>query len=152
MTGAPEATPPTSRWSQSLPNQVNDFNDGTVVKFREENAVSQSLPNQVNDFNSSVGWGLEMRFVVAIPSKPGQRLQYDGVCDADDRCPGESQSLPNQVNDFNFERSIDPADAMSVSQSLPNQVNDFNGHHRCPAGAGIGVSQSLPNQVNDFNG
>jgi len=139
--------------SQSLPNQVNDFNHFGLPSDRVSQKASQSLPNQVNDFNRlPMGADRQMRHLVAIPSKPGQRLQYDGVCDADDRCPGESQSLPNQVNDFNFERSIDPADAMSVSQSLPNQVNDFNGHHRCPAGAGIGVSQSLPNQVNDFNG
>jgi len=37
--------------SQSLPNQVNDFN--TLEENRGKNAVelSQSLPNQVNDFN-----------------------------------------------------------------------------------------------------
>jgi len=37
-------------WSQSLPNQVNDFNkeEEKSLTFIE---MSQSLPNQVNDFN-----------------------------------------------------------------------------------------------------
>jgi len=38
--------------------------------------VSQSLPNQVNDFNTALGpWSAGVIKIVAIPSKPGQRLQ-----------------------------------------------------------------------------
>jgi len=61
--------------SQSLPNQVNDFN--LMKRFFNTMAIlSQSLPNQVNDFN--------------IPN-----VRLAGA-------PGPvSQSLPNQVNDFN---------------------------------------------------
>ena len=64
--------------SQSLPNQVNDFNED----LRGSSCfagVSQSLPNQVNDFNRQ---DLAIRAArqkgVAIPSKPGQRLQSNG--------------------------------------------------------------------------
>ena len=61
--------------SQSLPNQVNDFNAETVAAMKE-GGVSQSLPNQVNDFNTaSRSKGRSTQKVVAIPSKPGQRLQ-----------------------------------------------------------------------------
>jgi len=37
--------------SQSLPNQVNDFNNANADKTATAVNVSQSLPNQVNDFN-----------------------------------------------------------------------------------------------------
>jgi len=44
--------------SQSLPNQVNDFNGMMDLPLKEIFLVSQSLPNQVNDFNSitSTNW------------------------------------------------------------------------------------------------
>jgi len=62
--------------SQSLPNQVNDFNEFEGASAPSNIDMSQSLPNQVNDFNrlgrASGGMG---RWHVAIPSKPGQRLQ-----------------------------------------------------------------------------
>jgi len=163
--------------------------------------LSQSLPNQVNDFNKGTGYGNPVPHgKVAIPSKPGQRLQCQ-------KSPLRywggrlSQSLPNQVNDFNPDAgckacrppqcrnpfqtrsttSINGGELrapMSVkgSQSLPNQVNDFNTagnwfygrREQCrnpfqtrsttsitsgvaPKTRGNHVSQSLPNQVNDFN-
>jgi len=37
--------------SQSLPNQVNDFNKGGMYFKFIPAKMSQSLPNQVNDFN-----------------------------------------------------------------------------------------------------
>ena len=37
--------------SQSLPNQVNDFNPRTKGGEKIKKGMSQSLPNQVNDFN-----------------------------------------------------------------------------------------------------
>jgi len=62
--------------SQSLPNQVNDFNMKNLLKAALAATVSQSLPNQVNDFNSNGGRGdAPSDDEVAIPSKPGQRLQ-----------------------------------------------------------------------------
>ena len=63
--------------SQSLPNQVNDFNKLYAVEANGfVRHLSQSLPNQVNDFNMVKG-AVEgaAGFLVAIPSKPGQRLQ-----------------------------------------------------------------------------
>jgi len=64
--------------------------------------VSQSLPNQVNDFNREQDTpGPSGPDSVAIPSKPGQRLQLWAERRA--KWPiGVSQSLPNQVNDFNM--------------------------------------------------
>jgi len=87
--------------------------------------------------------------IVAIPSKPGQRLQSgSGHNDA----PGTvvSQSLPNQVNDFNTPGRHQRRNGIQ-SQSLPNQVNDFNVCVHAQLKTVDGVSQSLPNQVNDFN-
>jgi len=98
--------------SQSLPNQVNDFNFYNNMLDTQINIdVSQSLPNQVNDFNRGLevsAWDLSQK----------------------------SQSLPNQVNDFNTEWQTVTACNPALSQSLPNQVNDFNelssrGIHMC---------------------
>jgi len=63
--------------------------------------------------------------IVAIPSKPGQRLQC-AVAGANGRGNDMSQSLPNQVNDFNTVPGRSCWTAAAKSQSLPNQVNDFN--------------------------
>jgi len=41
--------------SQSLPNQVNDFNDIAIDNVVGDVKLSQSLPNQVNDFNPRPG-------------------------------------------------------------------------------------------------
>jgi len=87
---------------------------------------------------------------VAIPSKPGQRLQYEFIQKRAEAVR-KSQSLPNQVNDFNksiWERWYI---FFKLSQSLPNQVNDFNTISRLMTQRPKIVSQSLPNQVNDFN-
>jgi len=91
--------------SQSLPNQVNDFNKINGFSRFVSTIVSQSLPNQVNDFNSQRAQRRDRRVDVAIPSKPGQRLQS---FDWEVRSPRStvSQSLPNQVNDFNFGEHI----------------------------------------------
>jgi len=139
------------RMSQSLPNQVNDFNTiESNLNFLRVFIMSQSLPNQVNDFNKEVsGWihfsqegrnpfqtrsttsirayrdtnrlpavsrnpfqtrsttsirpgavNTTLPVQVAIPSKPGQRLQL-GPWSAGVIKIKLSQSLPNQVNDFN---------------------------------------------------
>jgi len=88
--------------------------------------------------------------IVAIPSKPGQRLQ----CGAGALLVYNSkmsQSLPNQVNDFNLPVVVAPEMVGMLSQSLPNQVNDFNNAEVISALHEKIVSQSLPNQVNDFN-
>jgi len=62
--------------SQSLPNQVNDFNRPGTQEAPCEEWVSQSLPNQVNDFNDPDEGVVTVELKgVAIPSKPGQRLQ-----------------------------------------------------------------------------
>jgi len=62
--------------SQSLPNQVNDFNDDPSAEGVVTVMLSQSLPNQVNDFNPDFRSSrAERGYCVAIPSKPGQRLQ-----------------------------------------------------------------------------
>jgi len=62
--------------SQSLPNQVNDFNAPRFFRWGALEELSQSLPNQVNDFNSVVDVPeIDIDDPVAIPSKPGQRLQ-----------------------------------------------------------------------------
>jgi len=86
--------------SQSLPNQVNDFND-LVLGFSPcsfpcrnpfQTRSTTSIPT------SPIATGKERR--VAIPSKPGQRLQF--FCPTGQRRNiMKSQSLPNQVNDFN---------------------------------------------------
>jgi len=48
---------------------------------RAMSPVSQSLPNQVNDFNFfDPACGETPDLDVAIPSKPGQRLQFDPAC------------------------------------------------------------------------
>jgi len=44
---------PVKEMSQSLPNQVNDFNLQQRLRAAGGGAVSQSLPNQVNDFNAA---------------------------------------------------------------------------------------------------
>jgi len=61
--------------SQSLPNQVNDFNEITARPQLARKNMSQSLPNQVNDFNKVLVLDSAFAKKVAIPSKPGQRLQ-----------------------------------------------------------------------------
>jgi len=62
--------------SQSLPNQVNDFNSWSAARQALAAQVSQSLPNQVNDFNDLIHYMYKSQQLVAIPSKPGQRLQF----------------------------------------------------------------------------
>jgi len=113
---------------------------------------------------------------VAIPSKPGQRLQSSGdfagaLNFGNCRNPFQtrsttsiwtgikilrrknmlSQSLPNQVNDFNWGTPSLLRPLYAMSQSLPNQVNDFNPNGGVLFNKKEGLSQSLPNQVNDFN-
>ena len=112
--------------------------------------LSQSLPNQVNDFNETPSGGKEATMTVAIPSKPGQRLQCREVFSGDG-APMLSQSLPNQVNDFNRRarrRAIELAKCRNPFQtrsttSIPDPNTSW--------GRDIRLSQSLPNQVNDFN-
>jgi len=94
--------------------------------------------------------GQPVQIPVAIPSKPGQRLQYKNPQKL--REGGDvSQSLPNQVNDFNEVGASARYDKGEISQSLPSQVNDFNGVTESRIIYADGVSQFLPNQVNDFN-
>jgi len=87
---------------------------------------------------------------VAIPSKPGQRLQSSGALlpRASRRV---SQSLPNQVNDFN----PTPATATPSPRACRNpfQTRSTTSISRVipPGRDAPAVSQSLPNQVNDFN-
>jgi len=66
-----------------------------------------------------------MQLQVAIPSKPGQRLQLKTIQKIRNQ-KQLSQSLPNQVNDFNPLNLDGPDLKAQLSQSLPNQVNDFN--------------------------
>jgi len=88
--------------------------------------LSQSLPNQVNDFNDINHIpNVRLAGAVAIPSKPGQRLQYRAM-KSSIKGPEMSQSLPNQVNDFNDGGELRTPMTANKSQSLPNQVNDFN--------------------------
>ena len=65
--------------SQSLPNQVNDFNGLSQAEVLVALYLSQSLPNQVNDFNKVAETVAAMKEGVAIPSKPGQRLQFPAM-------------------------------------------------------------------------
>jgi len=87
-----------TRSTTSISGRVGGW---SVLRFSHPGRVSQSLPNQVNDFNivtnEDVGTSA---VIVAIPSKPGQRLQSDTKTDNNDTA-AMSQSLPNQVNDFN---------------------------------------------------
>ena len=46
---------PVTTKSQSLPNQVNDFNLLDPATKKVGLSMSQSLPNQVNDFNVMFG-------------------------------------------------------------------------------------------------
>jgi len=88
--------------------------------------LSQSLPNQVNDFNpqSETVWRqadkcrnpFQTRSTTSIPWRQDLAI----------RAARLSQSLPNQVNDFNKRRCRPPQGSIRLSQSLPNQVNDFN--------------------------
>ena len=114
--------------------------------------VSQSLPNQVNDFNTALGpWSAGVIKIVAIPSKPGQRLQSseEGVVTVvlvGCRNPFQTRSTTSMFNGIRTSVRIP-----NVSQSLPNQVNDFNLVGGAPLPHSKKKSQSLPNQVNDFN-
>jgi len=164
------------RKSQSLPNQVNDFNGVMGLEYLGVQTPSQSLPNQVNDFNlSAFVFYPSKTSRVAIPSKPGQRLQSapgnGGPC-----VSFMSQSLPNQVNDFNLSQvETEVVDAgtrrnpfqtrSTTSINLPKLETGAAGDVAIPSKPGqrlqsvspattsrMGkVSQSLPNQVNDFN-
>jgi len=111
--------------SQSLPNQVNDFN--YCKRSTETGSPSSRNPFQTRSTTSmgiaearihprgecrnpfqtrsttSIHQPVDEPFgglPVAIPSKPGQRLQYrrSSVSRGTSK---PSQSLPNQVNDFN---------------------------------------------------
>jgi len=87
--------------SQSLPNQVNDFNVKTALgdfpgsgsrnPFQTRSTTSITVTHSIT-YRNSIG--------VAIPSKPGQRLQSFFMLNLE-VIDGVSQSLPNQVNDFN---------------------------------------------------
>jgi len=138
--------------SQSLPNQVNDFNRQSDFIAAMLATMSQSLPNQVNDFNTKPGQtcpGIPMcrnpfqtrsttsmwvpkplpvsTLCVAIPSKPGQRLQFFKLLEGYmKRTKGVAiPSKPGQrLQSHVHLKGGDPK--MKVSQSLPNQVNDFN--------------------------
>jgi len=91
--------------SQSLPNQVNDFNGFVELQVSAPGEVSQSLPNQVNDFNTHAtqihffGKGCRNPFQTRSTTSIGAIA----VVAANGR--KQSQSLPNQVNDFNYRLS-----------------------------------------------
>jgi len=77
MPGATKGAPKKSALSQSLPNQVNDFNatDGKSLKYNPE----CRNPFQTRSTTSIDGPVVNIHSVadfVAIPSKPGQRLQF----------------------------------------------------------------------------
>jgi len=108
--------------------------------------LSQSLPNQVNDFNMTPAeFRRESSDGVAIPSKPGQRLQLVALESPKFLKPKMSQSLPNQVNDFN--RSSRKPKRIRMSCRNPFQTRSTTS---IPSGFGgrnksVEVSQSLPN-------
>ena len=187
--------------SQSLPNQVNDFNDVKFVlsnppencrnpfQTRSTTSILEADGSLVeidpgrNPFQTrsttSMGGGQQdspMHHLVAIPSKPGQRLQWRGRSTRRPHAP--SCRNPFQTRSTTSIGGVpSPAEENDeVSQSLPNQVNDFNyimslntglnGHCRNPFQTRSTTSifmmnynndykllksQSLPNQVNDFN-
>jgi len=88
--------------SQSLPNQVNDFN--APYTMRDDNPQGRvAIPSKPGQRLQSLKNGVSMETIaaVAIPSKPGQRLQYSRSRVRRRLCLRLSQSLPNQVNDFN---------------------------------------------------
>jgi len=137
--------------------------------------MSQSLPNQVNDFNKWLQphwYGLAE--AVAIPSKPGQRLQC-GYCSprsihpnvAIPSKPGQRLQLERWDGGSQEERRCrNPFQTRSTSSigqpatgqpwtrhvAIPSKPGQRLQCDECVRGlAKIFVSQSLPNQVNDFN-
>jgi len=138
---------------------------------------SQSLPNQVNDFNSNWSYGepkklacrnpFQTRSTTSITEVIGETMSRN-YC----RNPFQTRSTTSIIEDLDgnvqMEDGRNPFQTRSttsikgiidvqtsqynVSQSLPNQVNDFNQPTQAPVCRGFGGSQSLPNQVNDFNG
>jgi len=135
--------------SQSLPNQVNDFN-------KRSTPPRPRPPRRRNPFQT--------RSTTSIrpgPARPGR--------------PDMSQSLPNQVNDFNArapqageedEKCRNPFQTRSTTSILRNlgdhrlgkksrnpfQTRSTTSIRQTPMlSRRLHVSQSLPNQVNDFN-
>jgi len=88
--------------SQSLPNQVNDFNNVMSVDLGDEQVLSQSLPNQVNDFNHLTGWSFGQSPTRRNPFQTRSTTSIFGTDEGDKLLRQMSQSLPNQVNDFNL--------------------------------------------------
>jgi len=87
---------------------------------KKQKMVSQSLPNQVNDFNKEVGViDAPWQKSVAIPSKPGQRLQW-GRIGIILLILAWSQSLPNQVNDFNLKKVL-PSSRQPCVVAIPSK-------------------------------
>ena len=111
--------------SQSLPNQVNDFNGkGTVVAdmggFCRNPFQTRSTTSMCPKVRAKLG---------ILPCRnPFQTRSTTSINALEyfDRVTILSQSLPNQVNDFNLSGKQDNGRAGRKSQSLPNQVNDFN--------------------------
>jgi len=63
--------------SQSLPNQVNDFNhrEGMHTLQTQKYCRNPFQTRSTTSMNSNRMWGGSPHMGVAIPSKPGQRLQ-----------------------------------------------------------------------------
>jgi len=137
--------------SQSLPNQVNDFNNSATMNCSRD-GWSVAIPSKPGQrLQSAIDLCTRGGIVVAIPSKPGQRLQSawgrsTRLPHAPCRNPFQTRSTTSiRVGERVFSHRL------PLSQSLPNQVNDFNEGQSVKLGLRIFLSQSLPNQVNDFN-
>jgi len=87
--------------------------------------------------------------LVAIPSKPGQRLQY--------RDPDPSNQGPASRNPFQTRSTTSIGGYLKPrkpyqSVAIPSKPGQrLQSRSAAPADRGKSLSQSLPNQVNDFN-
>jgi len=88
--------------------------------------LSQSLPNQVNDFNMTTRFFNAQEKACRNPFQTRSTTSIFAGGEWEDRYRAKSQSLPNQVNDFNQTEKTTISPPQFLSQSLPNQVNDFN--------------------------
>jgi len=135
----------------------NPFQTRSTTSMAQGHVAKDVISTSRNPFQTrsttSIILGMDTRLsttAVAIPSKPGQRLQcgrhlYGGVV-LECRNPFQTRSTTSirYSGGRQWRR-------WTVSQSLPNQVNDFNSGREMLSHYPLPMSQSLPNQVNDFN-
>ena len=114
--------------SQSLPNQVNDFNvlPDRFWRHRASGCRNPFQTRSTTSIRKTPGTLSHVCERVAIPSKPGQRLQFR-VGGASTEVSSRSVAIPSKPGQRLQYMVLAQWDARrETSQSLPNQVNDFN--------------------------